>query len=122
MLLTKIPFVGWKENAMRHCIWQCLLTYYSGWTWANLWGWAHEKYSSTLAFEKKIDLRNNDVGRALGVELRKRWFVLSPSWAAHDLCLGAWDRGWLWTRRDSQTVWSNGGPVVSRAWRDKYVW
>lgn len=107
--LTKLSYSGWTQNAMRHCIWQCLLTWYSGSTWAARWGWAHEEFTSSLdPLDKAVDYHNNYVGRLLGPHLGG-W--LSKPLGARDLCKGAWNAGYLWTVIGGTKYWSNGRRV-----------
>jgi hypothetical protein len=95
-----------------------LLTYYSGTWWAKYWGWAHEHFSKTATWEKKIDLHNNWIGRMLGSHLHEVAWA-GPAPMARELCAGAWNRGWPWTRVNGVTTWSDGSRVSS-TWLAKY--
>lgn len=83
-----------KKNAMRHCVWQCLLTHRLGWSRAAAWGRKHEE-GSTAPFDTKADYHNNYVGRLLGEHLSE-FYLPSQVLRAQILCSAAWDRGWLW--------------------------
>lgn len=112
-VLSKPIQDGWKENAYRHCIWQCLLTYRIGWDAAEKWGNAHEAADPTL--DKRIDQHNNYVGRLFGQQLhRVTWAAWPSAWAFY-FCDQAWKRGWLWkaVRRvhGFRIVWSDGRAV-----------
>ena len=118
--LTALAYSGWVKNAMRHCIWQCVLTYLSGTWWAKRWGWANRAVLSQAYWERRLDLHNNWIGRLLGAEMRKDPnFIYGPSFYAKELCRGAWNRGWLWARANNRTIWSDGR-VVSTTWLAKY--
>jgi RHS repeat-associated protein len=96
-------------NGVRHCMWQCLLTYWEGWNWANYWGWAHEAGAPVYhPLDTTVDLHNNYVGRLFGSHLGG---VASagPALMAHYFCVQAWRNGWLWyVSRDLRIRWSDG--------------
>jgi RHS repeat-associated protein len=97
-------------NALRHCIWQCLLTHSSGWSWARYWGNLHETGSPPSTTRQKIDrtvdLHNNYVGRLLGSHLGSMG-PFKPR-EAMKLCTGAWNAGYLWVYVGGRIRWSNG--------------
>jgi RHS repeat-associated protein len=97
----------WKENAYRHCIWQCVLTARLGRLRAGRWAWLHEQYSGSSSTDKTIDYHNNYVGRLFGQQLRGfPW----PEGFAYYFCDEAWKRGWLLTydRLNRVVRWSDG--------------
>jgi RHS repeat-associated protein len=100
-------------NALRHCIWQCLMTYSMGWDWARFWGTIHEVGSPpTTERQKKdrsVDLHNNYVGRLLGSHLGEMGALKARE--ADKLCVGAWNWGYLWTYAYGRIRWSNGSEV-----------
>lgn len=100
-------------NALRHCIWQCLLTYWSGWGWARYWGTIHETGSppstSRQRIDRTIDLHNNYVGRLLGSHLGETTGFKPRE--AMKLCFGAWNAGYLWVYKYSRIRWSDGRVV-----------
>jgi hypothetical protein len=96
-----------KENALRHCMLQCMITANDSWKWAQIWGTAHEIYADNHndATDTKVDYHNNDVGRLLGDNLP--WlggYVLG----AFGLCNEAWNRGWLFYNVKTAIYRSNG--------------
>jgi RHS repeat-associated protein len=99
-----------KKNAMRHCVWQCLLTHRLGWWPAYEWGWRHER-GSTSSFDSLADYHNNYVGRLLGQQLNE-FYLPSQVRRAEILCNAAWNRGWLWYVKRLGTspavYWSDG--------------
>lgn len=91
-----------RGDALRHCIWQCLLTLSFNAREAMDWGSRHEGFLMSqrrirgLTIDSVMDLHNNRVGRAIGNEIRKDWFV--SQWAqiaAQDRCLVALAQGRL---------------------------
>jgi hypothetical protein len=54
----------------------------------------------------KIDLHNSFIGRVAGqTPLGVSWYF------AFQVCKEAWNRGWLWTKRNGTIVWSDGRVV-----------
>ncbi|CAN5557714.1 hypothetical protein BH20CHL7_BH20CHL7_02380 [soil metagenome] len=112
-VLTDNRYRGTTQNAMRHCIWQCLLTWRSGPDWAAVWGRAHESPPARTASElrdRRMDFHNNSVGRTLGRQ-NLGWF---PAWRALSLCVDAFNAGRLWVEIDGRIHWSNGRAVLRR--------
>jgi RHS repeat-associated protein len=108
----KLASFYWKDpirNTMRHCMWSCLMSYSMGKVNAYVWARAHE-YGSQEGppyTDMRVDLHNNYVGRLLGAHLSEVWYV--PVWkTARELCVGAWNKGWLWFNRGDKIYWSNG--------------
>ncbi len=103
--------MGWmskpKENAMRHCVWQCMITANDSWRWAEIWGAAHEIYADNHSgkADTTVDYHNNYVGRLLGSNLP---MLGGNVVGAFRLCSDAWDRGWLFYRRGPRIHWSDG--------------
>ena len=100
------------QNSMRHCTWQCLLSYYDGAATAREWGWRHELGADVwMATDTKIDLHNNAVGRLLGQHLHEIAWFYGPAGGALKLCREAWNAGYLWTYAYGQIRWTNGSAV-----------
>jgi hypothetical protein len=56
-----------ERNALRHCIWSCLMTKFLGEEKAKTWGDAHECTSQFgNSTDSQIDLHNNEIGREIG--------------------------------------------------------
>lgn len=94
-------------------VWQCLLTWRSGWTWAARWGAAHESVPPTTNYERRdrrVDLYNNWVGPRLGLR-DLGWF---PPVAAENACIREYRRGRLWIQAAGVVRWSDGRPVGAR--------
>jgi RHS repeat-associated protein len=105
------------RNAIRHCVQQCLITYWAGWSWARFWGTIHEtgnlEYAATAPErrDRKVDLHNNLMGRFLGLHLGSM-IGFKPRLAA-ELCVQAWNSQFLWhVGEDNRIRWSNGGGIV----------
>jgi RHS repeat-associated protein len=101
-------------NSLRHCIWSCLMRHRLGNYWARTWAWAHEAGAKKNSWDDMVvDLHNNHVGRLLGAHVGRVWLAqLSAAVAARDLCIGAFDAGFLWVRlKRDVIVWSDGRPV-----------
>jgi RHS repeat-associated protein len=96
-------------NAIRHCMWQCLLTYWQGRDWAEYWAWAHEAGAPVYhPLDTTVDLHNNYVGRLFGEHLGEVAYA-GPAVMAHLFCVKAWERGWLWyVSRNLRLHWSDG--------------
>lgn len=102
-----------RGDALRHCIWQCLLTLDLGAAEAADWGNLHE-YRYLLGvwipdwrLPSIMDRYNNIVGRAIGRDIMQDWLVASfPVIAAKDRCLRALRNGRLVIIRNGQLVWS----------------
>lgn len=87
---------GQRQNALRHCVWTCLMTVLLNEGQALHWGNVHEYYDPDRTwYDMEVDLRNNYVGRLFGRQLRYGAWVPLSYWAYY-FCSGAWDRGWLW--------------------------
>ncbi len=99
-----------KRNAMRHCIWQCLVTHRWSWKAAEQWGWRHE-WRTSAPMDSKADYHNNYVGRLIGEQL-DRLYLPDDVVRAQLLCNEAWNRGWLWYVRRvngrARIYWSDG--------------
>lgn len=80
-----------KRNAMRHCCWQALLTWYMGWRAARDWGNAHEAGMNGHP-DSIIDQRNNLVGRYIG-RTEKAWVLWSAQRSIKRKCKKAVDTG-----------------------------
>ncbi len=99
-----------KENALRHCMWQCMIAANDSWNWAQTWGWMHEVFANDNngPADTKVDYHNNYVGRLLGSKLG--WLGGSLRGSA-ELCVEAWNRGWLFCfvkdRNGTRYYWSN---------------
>ncbi|MFP2924864.1 DUF6973 domain-containing protein [Pyxidicoccus sp. 3LG] len=55
-----------KGDAFKHAYWNALMTFYLTETWAKAMGNAHEARPKNPKLEKRMDLRNNAVGRRHG--------------------------------------------------------
>jgi hypothetical protein len=55
-----------KGDAFKHAYWNALMTFYLTETWAKAMGNAHEARPKNPKLEKRMDLRNNAVGRGHG--------------------------------------------------------
>jgi RHS repeat-associated protein len=104
------------ENAIRHCVWQCLLTYRLGWYAAQKWGWAHEVGGSEYhPNDRQVDYHNNYVGRLLGEHMNEISGIIPASGRALRLCEGAWNWGYLWYINRDGTFHMSDGRTISRA-------
>ena len=97
-----------RRDAMRHCVWQCLLTERLGSTEAWIWGYLHELRESPAKdpvrayISSAVDFHNNEVGRSLGREIQRDFW--KPIWdvsgtvpfVAESKCLNAMHTGRLW--------------------------
>jgi hypothetical protein len=104
---------GTTRNAMRHCIWQCLLTFESGAAWAVKWANAHESTPTSSAEDRRdrrIDRHNNVIGRSLG--RRRLGFV--AAWGALNLCAAEFNADHLWVEINGRIYWSNSRPMTLR--------
>jgi RHS repeat-associated protein len=106
---TKSMRDSFKENAFRHCIWQCLLAHRIGSRRAEDWGRAHEGSSATV--DSNVDRHNNHVGRLFGSRIRSVTWAAPPAYWAAYFCNQAWLRGWLQTGREGVRRWSDGRRV-----------
>ena len=109
---TKVQYPGYIRNAMRHCIWQCLLTARSGIGWASLWARAHEARKPTTPFEKRdqiVDRHNNTVGQSLGLRGNLGW---ARAIKARNQCIEEFNAGRLQVNYNGAVRWSDGRPVV----------
>jgi len=95
-----------KRNTLRHCVWQCLLTYRIGWKSAADWAVAHEAGSTSK--DTKVDYHNNLMGRVIGTHLDEMTYP-SLVGKAVILCDSSWDAGYLWYLDDlKRPRWSDG--------------
>lgn len=76
-----------RQNALRHCIWQCKLTENFGPAVAKAFGDAHEAGSPNDA-DHQSDLINNKIGRGCGADRDDKR-------SCGDKCHAAWDKGRL---------------------------
>ena len=54
-----------EQDAVRHAVWQCLMTKAFGATTARDWGNAHE-HGQPVNAEVRMDFHNNEIGRQIG--------------------------------------------------------
>ena len=112
LLIGRMYRDSWKQNAYRHCTWQCLLTAHLGKQRAETWALLHEIGAPRFNYlDFRVDMHNNYVGRLFGEQIgglpgsRVGW--------AFYFCNQAWNRGWLWKAdtKAQQIYWSDGRPV-----------
>lgn len=109
---------GDRSDAMRHCIWQCLLARKLGWQAAKDWGDLHEiplaqinrlpaPKKARQLLEREMDLRNNIVGRSLASRVRLQgWGIWTEVVFAdgRSLCGEALHGRRLWVIQDGRLV------------------
>jgi len=100
------------RNAIRHCMWQCLLTSRLSWKWAQAWGLWHE-YRSTDLDDTHVDYHNNYVGRLLGTHMNELFHPFDV-FKARELCVGAWNWGYLWYQNSDGSFYTSNGVRLSR--------
>lgn len=100
----------WKQNAIRHFMWQALLTAKYGTRVALRMAAAHEQGNNPHDLDTRVDRMNNPIGRAFGRRHRSAVSQISPlPWADYTLDdlfaagLRRWRNGTLYT--------GNGGVV-----------
>jgi RHS repeat-associated protein len=84
-----------RRDALRHCVWQCLGTYYVGAASAERFAVAHEEGNPSRPIARRMDEWNNHVGQALGTQMRREWFVINAELTSAWLCKGALENGML---------------------------
>jgi RHS repeat-associated protein len=82
--------VNGPGDAVRHCMWNCLMTKCLGRKGAQRWGDAHEESTPPgLEDEREMDLHNNQQGRDIYSELVERnWDAWVKSIPVDDSCPG----------------------------------
>jgi hypothetical protein len=100
------------RNAMRHCMWQCMLTDTLGWSRAQIWANLHETGSNPN--DTHVDYHNNYVGRLLGEHLDELSYP-SQTIKALVLCAGAWNWGYLWYVNPGPAFYMSNGTRISTA-------
>ena len=98
-------YSGQRRDAMRHCMWSCLMRYYVGEKRATMWGVYHEEWDpvnsdrsrnqKAVHLDHDMDYWNNWVGRMLGSHLHKILWAHTPWSGARELCNEALHRGYL---------------------------
>jgi len=90
------PFSGYmgEEDALRHCMWSCMMARLLGSSAATTVGTTHENCNPSLPLDRSMDMINNAVGVGLGVS--------APAGADCGLmCVAALDSGRLTVRLPS---------------------
>ena len=62
-----------EGDAFKHCYWQAEMTLWFGKTIAKWLGNKHEDRPDNPPKEKEMDLHNNEVGRNIGIGIKKKW-------------------------------------------------
>lgn len=105
-------YSGQRRDAMRHCVWSCLMRYYIGESRSAWWGVYHEEWDprnddpsrdqQALNLDHEMDYWNNWVGRLLGSHLHKILWAHTPWSGARELCDGALRKGYLRIKSDGR--------------------
>jgi len=111
-LLVASRITTWhgKRNAIRHGVWQCMITAQDSWNMAQKWGMWHEVWATdhTSAPDTLVDYHNNYVGRLFGSSAGGIYGAGSAA-GALSWCLIAWSKGWLFYADDLKRLhWSDG--------------
>jgi RHS repeat-associated protein len=102
---------GYENDAMRHCMWSCMSTFYIGQYWAWRFTEAHELGASHNGWatpDRRMDEHNNAIGRIAGAELWRIVGFMGVPWAALHICARSWELGYLYTIKGGRVYWSTG--------------